>query len=380
MASVTNRGADAWEVAVSMGGRRTSRRVHGSYADALAAAAAMELSAGRSPASNGITLDAYFSQMFLPARRDLEPSTIANYRTIWRLHVSPAFGSRPLSEPNHAEVQEWALSMSRGTSVHAVKLLRSVLRDAFYVGMLPSEPLGRPVRYPKAACGKLDVWDAEEAVDALSRLHGHRLEALVAVMLGGGLRRSEALALSWEDVSFADGLARFAVVRGSNAGGTKNAQSVRAVAVGEPFASVLLRCRSTGPICAMEADGVRSAWRRLFSYGGPLGEVRYIPMKQLRATHATLMHEAGVPDTVLSMVHGHADVRTDYRHYIAPTSAAADSAARMLSEHVRRSAVRLESEQATTRSRDLRELWSGGLDSNQRPLDPQSSAGWRVVR
>ena len=102
-------------------------------------------------------------------------------------------------------------------------------------------------------------------------------------------------------------------------------------------------------------------------------------MKQLRATNTTLMHEAGVPDTTLSMVHGHADVRTDYCHYIAPTSAAADSAARALSSHLRRNAVLRKSEQATARRDDLRIFWSGGLDSNQRPLDPQSSAGWRFV-
>ena len=211
MASITSRGGDCWEVAVGGGSNRTSRRVHGTYADALAVAAGMEASRGSAPQWAGVTLDAYFERVFIPARGDLEPSTIGNYRTIWRLHVSPAFGSRCISEPGHAEVQAWALSMSRGTSVHAVKLLRCVLRDAFYMGILPCEPMRRPVRYPKVHQGKLDVWDAQEALDALSRLHGHRLEPLVAVMLGGGLRRSEALALCWEDVSFSDGMARLAV-------------------------------------------------------------------------------------------------------------------------------------------------------------------------
>lgn len=379
MASVTSRGDGVWEVAVGGGSNRTSRRVHGSYSDALAVAASMEARRGSAPCWSGVTLDAYFSRVFIPSRSDLEPSTISNYGTIWRCHISPAFGSRPIAEPSHAELQSWALSMSRGTSVHAVKLLRCVLRDAFYMGILPSEPMRRPVRYPKVGQGKLDVWDAEEALDALSRLRGHRLEPLVAVMLGGGLRRSEALALSWEDISFGDGLARLAVVRGGNSGATKNAQSVRAVSIGEPFASALVRCRSTGRICPLEADGVRSLWMRLFKVGQPLAGVRYVPMKQLRATNTTLMHDAGVPDTTLSMVHGHADVRTDYRHYIAPTSAAADSAARMLSEHVRRVAVRRKGKQAADDARDLRKFWSGGLDSNQRPLDPQSSGGWRFV-
>lgn len=380
MASVTGRGEGAWEVAVGSGSARKSRRVRGTYADALAVAARMEASRGACARWDGVTLDAYFEHAFIPSRSDLEPSTISNYETIWRCHVSPAFGGRALSEPTPSEVQAWALTMSRGTSVHAVKLLRSVLRDAFYAGALPSEPMRRPVRYPKVPCGKLDVWGADEALDALSRLRGHALEPLVAVMLGGGLRRSEALALSWEDVSFSDGAARFEVRRGGRSdGGTKTDSSVRAVTVCDPFASVLARRRGTGALCGLSAAGVRSAWRRLFCYGAPLGGVRYIPMKQLRATNTTLMHEAGVPDTTLSMVHGHTDVRTDYRHYIAPTSAAADSAARMLSEYLRRNAAAGIRKQAADDARDLRFFWSGGLDSNQRPLDPQSSAGWRFV-
>ena len=36
MASITSRGADCWEVAVGGGSNRTSKRVHGTYADALA--------------------------------------------------------------------------------------------------------------------------------------------------------------------------------------------------------------------------------------------------------------------------------------------------------------------------------------------------------
>lgn len=386
MATIIHHGGDCYEVQATNGyrpdgkRRRVSRRVHGTMRDAQALAVRLDLEMGSSPAlGSGATLDGYFEGVFMASHADLDPKTLGNYRTLWRLHVSPRFGSRPVSEPSPAEVQTWVSSMTRGNAVHAAKLLRSVLRDAWYMGIIPSEPMRRPVRYPKVPQGKLDVWDAQEALDALSRLHGHRLEPLVAVMLGGGLRRSEALALCWEDISLSDGMARLAVVRGGNSGATKNAQSVRAVSIGEPFASVLMRCRGTGPICPLGADGVRSLWTRLFHVGQPLADVRYIPMKQLRATNTTLMHEAGVPDTTLSMVHGHADVRTDYRHYIAPTSAAADAAARMLSEHVRRSAVRPRSEQATARRDDLRKGWSGGLDSNQRPLDPQSSCGWRFV-
>ena len=122
MASVTSRGDGVWEVAVGSGASRTSRRVHGTYADALAAAARMEQRRGSEPRWAGVTLDAYFSQAFMPSRSDLEQSTLDNYATIWRLHVSPRFGSMPLAEPSPADVQAWALTMSRGASMHAAAL------------------------------------------------------------------------------------------------------------------------------------------------------------------------------------------------------------------------------------------------------------------
>lgn len=352
MASIIPRGDGVWQIQVSGGyridgkPRRVSRTVHGTYSEARDAAYALELEMGNTPAlGSGITLDGYFEGVYLKGHGDLDPKTVSNYRTIWRLHVSPRFGGRPLAEPSPAEVQRWVSSMTHGTAIHAAKLLRAVLRDAWYIGMLSSEPMRRPLRYPKADYGKLDVWGADEALDALSRLHGHRLLPLVAVMVGAGLRRSEAMALRWEDMEFAEGYVRMTVDKAASRadGRTKNAGSVRVVALMEPFASILADCRSEGPICPMrDAGWVARLWRSLFEGAvddpdgrksrpaGPLHGMRYIPMKQLRATNTTLMHEAGVPDTTLSMVHGHTDVRTDYRHYIAPTSTAADSAAKML--------------------------------------------------
>ena len=351
MATIIHHGGDCYEVQATNGyrpdgkRRRVSRRVHGTMRDAQALAVRLDLEMGGNPAlGSGATLDGYFEGVFMASHADLDPKTLANYRTIWRLHVSPRFGALPVAEPSPAAVQAWVSSMTRGNAVHAAKLLRSVLRDAWYMGLLPSEPMRRPLRYPKPKQGKLDVWDGSEVLYALSRLHGHRLLPLVAVMVGAGLRRSEAMALMWEDMDFRPGYVRMMVVRGANAedGATKNAESVRTVAVMEPFASILAECRGEGPICPMTMARAAKVWRNLFDDAvesddrrrsrpaGPLHGMRYIPMKQLRATNTTLMHEAGVPDTTLSMVHGHSDVRTDYRHYIAPTSTAADTAAQML--------------------------------------------------
>lgn len=340
MASITERRPGVFDIRACVGHnadgtqRRKSRTVHGTRADAEAAAVALDAEMGANRAMGSrITFDAWFGQYL--RSHELDPSTAGNYRTIWRVHVSPRFGSRELCDPPAAEVQAWASSMSRGSAVHAVKLLRAVLRDAFYMGILPSEPMRRPVRYPSAPNDKLDVWTANEALDALSRLHGYSIEPCVLLMLGAGLRRSEALAVRWEDVLDGGGIVRIRIDKGARRadGLTKNAASVRWVAVAEPFASRLLELRGEGAVVAIAERTCARYWQRAFSEGALRG-MRYIPMKNLRHTNASLMHEAGVPDVANSMYHGHADLRTDYRHYLSPEGAAVDGAASILSAYL----------------------------------------------
>lgn len=325
--SCNGRGADGKQ-------RRSYRTVHGTRADAEAAGAALDAEMGANRAlGSKLTIGAWFEQYL--RSHDLDPATADNYRTLWRVHVAPRFGARELCDPPAAEVQAWADSMTRGAAQHAVKLLRAVLRDAWYMGMLPSEPMRRPVRYSEPDNGKLDVWTANEALDALSRLHGYSVEPCVLLMLGAGLRRSEACAVRWSDVERSGGITRIRIDKGARRadGRTKNTASVRYVAMPEPFGARLEELRGEGPVVAIAPKTVSRYWHRAFSEGALRG-MRYIPMKNLRHTNASLMHEAGVPDVANSMYHGHADLRTDYRHYLSPEGAAVDGAARTLSDYL----------------------------------------------
>ena len=190
----------------------------------------------------------------------------------------------------------------------------------------------QPLRYPRADTS-IEVWDAHEAVEALERLRGHRIYPLVLLMVGAGLRRSEALAASWDDVEFGETVTvrvdksfRHGTMRP-----TKNQSSVRTVPIAEPFASMLRDIRSEGRICPMTEDAAKSSWRRLRK--GELAGMS-IPMKNLRHTHESLMRDAGVSDSVNSQLHGHSDIKTDYRHYLARTSQSSRDAARRLGAYM----------------------------------------------
>lgn len=56
-------------------------------------------------------------------------------------------------------------------------------------------------------------------------------------------------------------------------------------------------------------------------------EIRRIPPDMLRHTSETLMQAAGLQDTLVSRLHGHTELKTDYAHYMRPDAAAAEMAA-----------------------------------------------------
>src|SRR4029453_5600646 len=75
------------------------------------------------------------------------------------------------------------------------------------------------VRGPRIDHEEVRPWSLDEAATFLAAASAHRLWALFAVGVAGGLRRGELLALAWDDVDLDDGVLR--VRRRSNACGVK---------------------------------------------------------------------------------------------------------------------------------------------------------------
>ena len=163
-------------------------------------------------------------------------------------------------------------------------------------------------------------------------LRGHPVEGCWLCMVGAGLRREEALALTWRDVRRVEVggrmVVQLAVWRartwedGTRA--TKTARSRRVAAVAEPFATRLWELRGDPDelVCALGAGNMARTWRRLWGEGRPLAPLPYLPLSRMRATHETMMQAAGVPDSVNAAAHGHS-VAVAYGHYMRPDSASA---------------------------------------------------------
>lgn len=79
--------------------------------------------------------------------------------------------------------------------------LRAILRSAWEDGLMPDEPMRGRLDLPSRDTRPKAVWTAEQASEALSRLHGADIEPLCLAMLGAGLSASEARACDWGDFS-----------------------------------------------------------------------------------------------------------------------------------------------------------------------------------
>jgi integrase len=191
------------------------------------------------------------------------------------------------------------------------------------------------------------VWGAEEVGAALDLLEGQQLYPLWLCMAGCGLSRSEALALDWEDIEFAetlgmDGKAGHtaiitvggAVTAYDGQKGPKNSRRYRRVIMQPLFANRLFAARGEGPICQSRRytnDGGRptgrrlspgyvpKAWKKYFEEGGCLESLPFVEIGRMRASYATLMQQAGIDSTVINAMQGRSsNSQVLYTNYLSP--------------------------------------------------------------
>jgi hypothetical protein len=335
-------------------------------ADAWLLAKSVELEK-RPDLSAGITLKALWD--VYQKGKELSNKSWATYRwyaeTVWLERM----GDTDISTITPSAVQAVISSLSHGNAKHAKVVLSSMLTYAVGAGMLKSNPIrGHEFSYPSAEIDTdpfdddpfaaiehtRDVWGIETVVRCFTMIRGLPLEPAWLCCVGAGLRVEEALALRRMDV-------RRLAVRGheitqiavhaartsiDERKATKTAQSVRVVAVMEPFGARLWElCQGIEKrdelICPVSASNQNKRWRGYFeppstskhaprkegfNNRGKLYGLPYLPLSKMRNTHVTIMAEAGVSDSINALIHGHTEM-VERRHYLSPDATEATIAA-----------------------------------------------------
>jgi hypothetical protein len=353
------------------GSRRQATKTFDSKSDAEAWLVAQAAEMGKRPdLSAGITLEQVWKLYQERESERLAKKTMSVYRSQMRTWLA-VIGTMDVSLIRPSHVQRVLDGLTHENALHAKRVLSAVLSFAVRMELLSVNPLhGQKFNIPEDAPDECDfdddpfaaieekriVWDMDTVLRCLDLIRGLPLEPAWLACVGAGLRVEEAMALRPVDVRRTTmagvEVTQLAVHHASTAvekrKGTKTKGSVRIVTMLEPFGARFweLVCAVNdrkSPVCPISASRQNKAWRSYFlprsiakhapkatQYRGTLEELPYVPLSKMRNTHATLMAEAGVLDSINAAMHGHSE-RIASKHYIKPdtTSATVEASKRL---------------------------------------------------
>ena len=144
----------------------------------------------------------------------VKPKTVVSYEGLIRNHIKPALGAlrldelhphtvqsfyNSLSEPN---VDRHALSAKTIKNVHGV--LHKAIDQALKNGYIKSNPTDACI-LPQVEKSEIKPLDSNEIRIFIQSIRGHKFENVFLFMLFTGVRRGEAIGLTWDCVDFERG-------------------------------------------------------------------------------------------------------------------------------------------------------------------------------
>ena len=293
-------------------------------------------------------------------------SYLEGCESMQRVHISPRFGAKRISEVTTAHIEGLASAMlddglAPKTVRNVLTFLHTIFEDALDRGLLPENPVRRATRPGRRRRGDvnpdlmfLTVDQLEAVIRAIPDVvvvrvpaptrRGRRgpgpppprdmlgpvLRVVIIAAALTGLRQSELLGLRWRDVDWAAQRIRVrnAFVRGEHSSEGKSELSTRrSVPMADRLARELDRWSRRTVYCA-EDDLVfahpetgnpldRSKVTRRFQAACSDAGVRPVRFHDLRHTFGTRLAATGQPIRSIQEFLGHADAKTTqiYTHY-----------------------------------------------------------------
>ena len=262
-------------------------------------------------------------------------NTKVMYAGVAKTHiVGSPLGRTPLDRLRPSHVEGWVVALKRkglaeSTIRSAYTILRAVLDTAVRDGALGFNPAA-VIKRPKVSPREAHYLTPDQVADLLEAAERSRYAPLFALLVHTGLRRGEALALSWTDVDLERKTLR---VRGTLsridgelvATEPKTAKSRRFVPISAPAERILRGIRteqaqqrllvgplwrSTGYVFTTELGepcDPRNALRALYAAAARAG-LPGVGLHTLRHTAASVLLTHGVPLKVVSDILGHSSI------------------------------------------------------------------------
>jgi integrase len=156
---------------------------------------------------NNLTFGQFIDRWFEDvAKPNLRPSTIITHESIIRNHIKPEIGNVRLSELTPLQLQTLcSQKLKNGLSNRTVKYIRTIIHQVLDKALewgLVARNVADSVKTPAPEKKPVIPLTKEQVWKLLDILQEDRLFSLYVVFLGCGLRRGEALALTWDCIDF----------------------------------------------------------------------------------------------------------------------------------------------------------------------------------
>jgi integrase len=283
---------------------------------------------GRKLDSSKQTLNQYLDRWLeLCAKPRLRAKSFKDYEGLLRRYVRPRLGPRALGSISALDIQTLYRDLqARSLSARSIRYTHAVLRSAMKQAIRWNFILANPadsVDLPRQERRQIGVLTVEQARTFIRAIAGHQYGHLFAVALTTGMRPSEYLGLTWNDLDLDRGTVSVSHTLEWRKGGwqlaeTKRSRSRRVVKL-QAWVVALLRQRVPQELETREDLLVFRA-----RHGGPIRESRFvhdhfkpllrsaelpaIRLYDLRHTAATISLIAGVSPKIISEQLGHASV------------------------------------------------------------------------
>jgi integrase len=263
--------------------------------------------------------------------RQLKQSTLVDYRAAISARLGPALGSVAIDVITTKSLESWRdgllkeQAISHRTINKLMMIVGAVLERSRRRGLISDNPARRIERLKEPAYDDLEFYEPDEIWRLVGAAAAERDGVIFLLLAFSGLRRGEALALTWRDVDFAREVLR---VRGNWSRGqlvSTKGDRVRSVPLVPQLAVRLKRLWSTAPGAGLDSpvfcnevgerlDG--SALRRRFLAARDRAGLRPLRLHDLRHTFVSLAIDMASPIEVQAWA-GHRDARTTarYTHY-----------------------------------------------------------------
>ena len=294
------------------------------------------------------TVAEFLEQWLKDCRSRLSPRGFERYRDIVNSRLIPDFGSIALTQlrPEHIQRHETAIQ-ERGLSARTARyhhsVIHSALKTAVEWGLLSRNPVDA-VKPPKIHRTDMQTWDEGEMRRFLEAAKGSMYYELFFLALYTGMRRSELLALRWQDINLDMGQVSVSRTLHHLKDGRyvytepKSAKSRRTIAL-SPSAILLLKdYRQHRALMRAELGGVQKDADLVFCHildGSPLrpnsitrawqtaargAGVKVIRLHDARHTHASIMLKQGIHPKIVQERLGHSTIQMtlDTYSHVAP--------------------------------------------------------------